>query len=142
VDHLDALPAEDVVVFGGGDGFHRPAGGRHGLRETHPGGGGLDDRLGRDTAGEGAVPSDRSALDHHRLLPGPGGGAGCGHAPRAATDDDQIMFHARGTSSDPESFHRRQVPVAQRESNRLRWGLLPLVQPASAIRPDQLVATA
>ena len=75
---LDSVPCEPFRRLGGGDRGDGLAHRRGRLGEGNPAGGGLDEGLGRDAAGEGALTADLSLGDQQRARPrggpGPGGG--------------------------------------------------------------------
>lgn len=113
---LDALGDEHGIRFGGGDRRDRLPHNGHRVSERRTAAGGFDQRLGRDAAGEGAVPTERAGLDQHDAGAAPGRGAGGGEPARAPADHQQVRRsilgrgagHAKGTRRDRTCFHRRE----------------------------------
>ena len=69
-------------------------------------GGGLDQRLGRHTPGERALPADLALGDQQRARAGGRSGEGGTEPGRAAADHDQIMIHGHRSAPCLESGSR------------------------------------
>lgn len=128
------IDAPDLPVRGPTGRFLAGRNGRHGgahrherLGERSPGPGGLDDRLGGNATGVGALAAETVALDEQR----PSTGARCRETGGTTPDDDEVAGLRCGRSRCRAARHRRRVGGALRRHGHV----------AIAMAVDPLLAT-